>query len=311
MVTKADGFKSGASQVIGELDRADGTGRNLTDNGEGRIVWLEVLKAINRCLPVDPDGENRPEDLAMRNQVFLTGMECQKTNDVAAWFNAQRKWYEPPTIKGGGDSEAVEGQVTGPTGEGWIFQVTGYHFHNQETPQPGYSQAAQFVRETLMDNLLNTKILLPKVSEIGEEEVSMAELGIGYPILINPDIPKRVSVSKGEPGAPRTGMGGMMGGMMGMDEGYEMGMETEMSMGMGDQYMTMGGVTGQPKAKAEEEEEEEKPIDLLQFEFTVQFVWQKTPPSVRHGEVPGAVDEAAALDGGTDTTDTAETESNE
>ena len=315
VIAKSDGFKSGKAAAEGKFNTVGQTGHNLTENGEGRIVWLEVLKAINQCLPGDSDIENRPEDPSMRTQIFLEGVECQKIDDVAVWFNMQKEWYEPPTGAGGEDTAAGEddaeaadaGEGTGPTGPGWIFRLTGYHFHNQETPRAGYSQHAQFVRETLMHNLLNTKIMLPKVDEDGEEEVTLAELGISHPLLINPGRPHPVAVSKGRLGASRTGSigaGGEMGMMPdGMDTG---GMEMAgMEMAGDSRNGSAGGVPGRPNP---EEEEKEKPIDLLRFDFDVQFAWVKTPPSARHGAAPDAASEVEEMLG---ETNTAETESSE
>jgi len=325
VVSKSDGFKTGAAKAESDFNTVGKTGHDLTQNGEGRIVWLEVLKAINQCLPVDPDVENRPEDPSMRNQIFLTGMECQKTDDLERWFSSVKKWYEPPAGEGGGDAksgdaaedDALEGGargVAGPKGEGWVFLVSGYHFHNHETPQPGYSQGAQFVRETLMHNLLNMKVTLPKVNEEGEEEVNLPDLGIGFPVLIDPGVPKAVAVVKGKPGESGTGVGGMRPGMMGgmgtMDMSKMMEMMGTMGPPGGLQNGPGAGMLGQPIVDEEEEEEEEKPIDLLQFVFEVQFVWEKTPPSVRHGIVPDADadTDAEALD---EETETAEAESSE
>ena len=128
----------------------------------------------------------------------------------------------------------------------------------------------------------------------------MADLGIGYPVLIDPRVPVAVEVKKGEPGAEKTGFAG--GGMMdmGMDMGMGMGMGEEMGAGMEmgmdpgmDGRMNMGGPAmpgrrGTTPLKGDaEEEEKDKPIPLLKFDFEVEFVWQKTPPKVRHSGSSG------------------------
>ncbi len=322
VVTKSDGFKTNQSAAKGTFDAAKKTGHNLVDNGEGRIVWLEVLKAINECLPVDPE-ETRPEDISMRGQVFLEGVGCTKVDDLSMWFNSRKQWYEPLTLKellamadadadAGAEAAPADEEASGPTGEGWVFTVKGYHFHNQETPQENYSQGAQFLRETLLANLMKKTITLPKVDNAGTEEVSMAELGVGYPLQIDPGRPKPVEVVKGEAGVPsagRMGSGGMGGDYMGGMEmgGMEMGGMEMGGMEMGGMEMEMGGMDqygGNPGGGAAgpgagagvrpEEEEKAKPIPLLKFDFDVEFVWQKRPASVRHADSAKAALTAAS-----------------
>jgi type IV pilus assembly protein PilM len=89
-----------------------------------------------------------------------------------------------------------EGATTpGPSGEGWIIQITGHHFHNQSRPI-----GDEYVKETLLMKLLNmddpkkgTLISLPisvpgpdgKKTEIKMTQVSIKDLGISYPVLMN------------------------------------------------------------------------------------------------------------------------------
>jgi type IV pilus assembly protein PilM len=73
----------------------------------------------------------------------------------------------------------------GPSGEGWIIQITGHHFHNQSRPM-----VDEYVREYLLRDLLNmrdpkkgTLISLPgKDGKI--TQVSIKDLGISYPVLM-------------------------------------------------------------------------------------------------------------------------------
>jgi type IV pilus assembly protein PilM len=317
VISLASGYKSRASEAESEFSDVDKIGRSLTDNVEGRILWLEVLRAINHCLPVDK-GEP-PKEVYLRNQVFLTNVECQKVTDLATWFTAQGKWYEAPkdaagaTAAAGADTavaaagadtaaaatgaEATEGAVAGPSGEGWVFELNGYHYHSRakvDEVGPNYLHGAQYVRESLMKNLLNVKPILPKVDGQGEEEVSMRNLGVSFPILVDPKAPYPVLVKKGEPvplepgTMPGAAGGGMMGGYGG---GYDAMMESmEEDRGgmeeMEDQYrrgMGMGAYgPSVPGAAAGEVKEEEPALELQRFDFKVQFAWQQTKPSERH-----------------------------
>ncbi len=74
----------------------------------------------------------------------------------------------------------------GPSGEGWVIQITGHHFHNQTRPT-----GDEYVRETLLKKLLNkddpkkgTLISLPG-PDGKSTQVSIKDLGISYPVLMN------------------------------------------------------------------------------------------------------------------------------
>jgi type IV pilus assembly protein PilM len=77
-----------------------------------------------------------------------------------------------------GEPAAVPG---GPTGPGWVVQITGHHFHNEERGNEG----EQFVRSTLVRGLLGEGdgITVAAGSRAGEQ-VSVADLGIGFPVLV-------------------------------------------------------------------------------------------------------------------------------
>ena len=74
----------------------------------------------------------------------------------------------------------------GPSGEGWVIQIIGHHFHNQTRPT-----GDEYIRETLLKKLLNkddpkkgTLISLPG-PDGKSTQVSIKDLGISYPVLLN------------------------------------------------------------------------------------------------------------------------------
>lgn len=159
----------------------------------------------------------------------------------------------------------------------WLIQLTGYHYHNSE--EADINQGAQYVRNTLIRNLQELEIQLPtgdKQQEDGKQKlevVTMTELGISYPSLINPgNINEEIVVDRdAEPengnetaaAAPGRAAGGAAG--LGMARG---GMEGGPGgIGMG------GGFAGNANAPT---------LKLRRFDFVVQFLWRPTPPTVRH-----------------------------
>ncbi len=308
---KASEFESEVSAAATEFNDIDGIGANLTGNVEGRLVWNELMKAIHSCLPYDPP-DARPEDISQRNELHVTSFDCQRIDDPASWVEKmkQQEWYEPPpsgdeetpaaaTVASADQSDtaadadesdseddtAVEAGSKNPV---WVIQLTGYHYHNFEVAGP--NQGAQYVRNTLIKNLHNGKVILPKYKpvgvdeiipegfEIGDEpfeEVTMKQLGIGFPVLINPGRVRTVRIANpdAEPVAV-TAQGGAYSGL----EGYAGGMQ-----GYGEAPPAAPSPTTSEKtAEGDEDEEQEPPyFEERQFDFVVQFIWKVTPPYQR------------------------------
>jgi type IV pilus assembly protein PilM len=67
----------------------------------------------------------------------------------------------------------------GPTGPGWVIQLTGYHYHNDDF----IHRTATYVQETLAQNLREKKVKV--IDHTGAEtEIPIKELGIGYPVIL-------------------------------------------------------------------------------------------------------------------------------
>ena len=73
----------------------------------------------------------------------------------------------------------------GPTGEGWVIQLKGYHYHNAN---PGEEEGGQYVVSTLMKNLQSGTVDLPVPQGNGKppllKSVPISALGISCPVLI-------------------------------------------------------------------------------------------------------------------------------
>ena len=311
-IDQADNVIRNSSQLKSEAGAADGgfkstdqIGQHLLGNVEGRLRWLELMRAIDRCLPRDvskveskketlqPAGElskaAKPveskdesaskntdsnalqEQITDRNELHVKNLECQYCDDVSTWFSIVKQWYRGPDLgaqSGGASAEASqtttpdagqaaapaasgtaeqqagESNFTGPKGSGWIVKLEGYHYHNNKQ-KAGDDDGAQFVRNTLIDNLLKEKVELPNGDGI-MEDVSMRELGITYPVLINPKIVEQDEV----------------------DNPYA---HTDGS----------GTITGAAGRRGTAEDSAAGKIKLRRFDFVVQFCWQPKSPSER------------------------------
>ena len=148
-------------------------------------------------------------------ELHIKNLECQYCDDVSTWFALVKQWYRGPDVAaqtggapaatspatgdavaapapaaaapdpGTGEPSGEQANLSGPKGPGWIIKIEGYHYHNDM--KSGNKFGAQYVRDTLLENLLNMKVKLPKGDGSGElEEFTMGELGITYPVLVNP-----------------------------------------------------------------------------------------------------------------------------
>jgi type IV pilus assembly protein PilM len=233
-----------------EFDRINEVGEGLVGNVDGRLLWLELLSAINQCLPSDP-ADKRPEKIWDRNEIHITGLECEFFPELATWYQmgianriseAEKAALarpleaapaaagtvgqadgqpagQPPAgpdpaaddaatapegaaaptepgadpgaaVPAGGVDPNVDPSLAaaaeavpdpGPNGPGWVIELRGHHYHNEDLTR----QTVEFVRSTLIENLRNKKIkLADKDGNISE--VPIAELGIGYPVITSP-----------------------------------------------------------------------------------------------------------------------------
>jgi type IV pilus assembly protein PilM len=337
VVSTAQTNRSEAETARAAFDSTDEIGQHLIGNVEGRILWLELLHALNQCLPqAEKDDATPPEEvesglppareIAEREELHITSVESQKVDDLGQWFARvyRNGWYQPaegeqigaadpaataaggqpaggmgmgggmgaggmgggmgaggmagpgmvgPAVPagmgygeemGGGASGGVLPPVEGgPTGPGWVIQLTGYHYHNFTEAQR--VQGAQYVRDTLIEKLRNGRIALPRVDADGKELVSMAELGVSFPALLNPGTAQKVIVDLNPAGGevPSDGRGMMR---------------------------PRPGRPGQQNG----DDGEDNTVELQRFDFTVHFCWKPVTPSERHQRRLEAEQRAAA-----------------
>lgn len=148
-----------------------------------------------------------------------------------------------------------EDELAGPTAEesGWVVQITGYHFHN--SPAARENMGAQYVRNTLIDQL--DRGTLELINENNEPEVvTMKELGISHPIIAMDEVPRTVQIPNPKYDPPALGTGGMA-----------------------DEYG--GGYGMNPEEQIDPSKIEPPTIQVKVYRFTVQFCWRESPLSKR------------------------------
>jgi type IV pilus assembly protein PilM len=276
--------------------------RHLLDLYERRFQALDLMRALTTLLPSDPP-DAVPEDPADRNEIHIASLDMQYFPDLSVWFQGvEDEWAltrraaeraasgrqgEDEETSGEGDAgpdqeepspaplepgmtgdEAAAGP-SGPSGPGWVVQIVGYHYHNEDRHKP--LEGEQFVREGLINKLLDetTRVPVSAGPMVSAAEakgqpatVSVADLGIGFPVIVERDRVRTVPVSAGR--------------------GTEAG---------GGRFPGMPGMPGMPRGEFDDGVEE--PLELKRYAFTLQFTWQpEVPGGSLRPVAPAAGDDA-------------------
>lgn len=288
--SKSDGFKSTNSEIHTAFEQIKETGERLVSNVEDRLLWLELMKAIEAAMPRDPrpleEREETAEDISNRPELHIEAIDAQEFADLQGeWFSSVESVYmerrgmsdagaegdlagdgtgdEFAVDDGGGDFGGDEGDGEGGgglSGPGWVIQLTGYHYHNKDKT----NQTSRFVKNTLIKNLEEGFVELPDGPNGEMVKVSFADLGISHPWVVEDKKIQKEVIDLDAPvgGAATQRGGGGYGSEFGGEGGY-------------------GGIRTGAAATGEDEEEETSIVELDKYEFIVQFVWQETPKSKR------------------------------
>ena len=197
------GHLSKDETLQGELGKLQAIGTELAGNGDRRLLWLELFRAINQALPRDADFQpgviRNPEDkpFSQRSDLYIEAVETQHFEDLTKWFTDDVKkryllsqpWLTqlaPATAEGEGNDqggatagEAAATEIAGPDGPGWVIEVRGYHYFNDNIR----TSRAQHVRNTFIKRLAMQKVRLPR-GDGNLEVFSMEELGVSFALLL-------------------------------------------------------------------------------------------------------------------------------
>lgn len=204
--------------------------------------WKQTHPAEGLADPLAGNEESPPADAA----AVAGGDTPAAADSPPAEENAGPAAADEAPADEDGDTEEK-----GPEGAGWVIELAGHHFHNEPHHKP--EEAAQFLRSTLIKNLLGkaAKVVVAGGPRAGET-VAVKELGIGYPVIVSSSPVRTVRIATGS-GASGGGDSGMMPPRGGPPRGRGAG----------------GG--GEPTA-------DDGMIALRRYDFIVQFVWQPRTP---------------------------------
>ncbi|MBI83478.1 MAG: pilus assembly protein PilM [Planctomycetaceae bacterium] len=197
--SKSKQFETTDRQQTQEFEKLRTIGEAIVSDEEGRLLYPELLLAIHAALPGDSvlQGEVTLQPLSGRPTLYVQTIESKFYVELSKWWNDEyKKTYQEsltPDSESSSDveEESAEGNAgqakqkteakdPGPKGTGWVIELRGYHYHNEDPTNQGW----EYVRGTLVRNLQTGTVTLPDGPEGNLIPVGMKELGIQYPLLL-------------------------------------------------------------------------------------------------------------------------------
>ncbi|QDT72155.1 pilus assembly protein PilM [Lacipirellula limnantheis] len=283
--TSADGLEAERASIKTAAEGLIKTQEQLTSNVEGRLEWLDLIKALDASLPRDPRPREENADHVMsRNELHITALDERHFADLAAEYitPVDAKYLEsknedavaagdPAAAAGApadaagatadpaaGGAAAAPGEA--PTGPGFVIQLTGYHYHNADQT----NQTRKFVIDTLVKALEEGTVKLPDGYDEASKkltgelvDVSLKDMGISRPWLV---AGKPLKSEPIDPDAALMGDGGIGGGM---PAGF--GALAPAAPVAGAEGAAPGVDPALPVSKI---------FEVKRYDFVVQFCWQ-------------------------------------
>ncbi|MEQ8791236.1 MAG: pilus assembly protein PilM [Pirellulaceae bacterium] len=283
-----------------ELEHVRSVGEEVVGNADRKLLWLELLKALNDALPVDAKSldpvskvkriyhpSERP--FTDREELQVEFIESEFYPDLSVWFNEEvaRRYHDEQVAagvvtapaEGEGQDPALAPQPAvgpdgqplkpGPNGPGWVIEIKGYHYHNSLNSITAGNGDVVYVRNTLLKNLRDMTVSLPtdptNPDDPNKTEFTFEELGIGYAIIAETNKVQRNFREPNPEAAVAT-----TGGGSAFDNGE--------NLDGGEEFAPM---PVKPAVPAEGEAEVPADFEAPKYEFRVQLCWQEKRLSER------------------------------
>lgn len=278
--------------------------------GRRNMLWPEVYKAINECLPREEGEEKDTTDIQLRNRISINSITNVHLADVKQWFDTLSEVQK--------ESMSEYDKEHPPSGDGYIFILEGSHYHHEEDEPE--MQELSYVKNVFLKSetgLQNWTVPTEDGTQqdVGRLGISHArvELVHKYDIEYNPRGPEAtLAAREGEQrlnmfnrgfalqqgrrgGASVTRPGGLGIGGFGTDAEEDYASRGPVGRSGG---FAGGGRFGQrpgtiPVRGTVPFEEPDPNIQYIKkTEFTVQFVWKPTPPQDRVDDPPYAASQS-------------------
>jgi len=276
---KWKGYTSSYDSADGRYNGAKQAGAKLVE-GVKDTTWLEFYKALDECLPRD-EGEALDEtDIEKRNRIMIETITAKKEEDLAKWHETLEESVILQTEETAKKEYGIE-SLAPPEGEGYLFTLTGEHYHHVE---------GKGVTDVGMNYLLNT--VLPDLLDWQKKKkdgsvIDVRRLGISYPVVLYADLQMveletrskqirkkakyNVFDKKNKP------FGNPQGGSLDPEMEMEMERSGFASPGIGGG----GGGSYNPEGTNTTRNENVEIKKVHRTTFAIQFVWKPTPVKER------------------------------
>ncbi|MDX1961628.1 MAG: type IV pilus assembly protein PilM [Pirellulales bacterium] len=194
----------------------DNLGQSMAQIAERQMLWPVLVHAVQQCLP---QAGKTPEEIiaqspevGKRDVISIGSVDCEMVPDLAVWFTGVKSKYESqhPNLKkttapaaDAAQAEAVppadasaaappadpnapppadasaEAPAYGPKGKGYVIELRGHHYHNNDSSA---DSGVQYLQKTFIRNLENKKIKIKNLDG-KEETVTLKELGVDFPVI--------------------------------------------------------------------------------------------------------------------------------
>lgn len=321
----ASTFQSRYSGVKSEIAEIQNRANGLIGDVSTRSLWLELMRAVNECLPRDTAETIDAEDPTKHRRIRITSLTTRKVPDPAIWFNtlspSAKGYLAPydqtaPAATPETAAAASDGAGTPAPPEWYVVTLVGNHIHHsgEQYTQRGIG----FVADTLLRNLQQWNV--QQDGSIGA--IPVGKMGISHATVIQNDtVPvldprnfTELDLDDSNPFGQRFGSGGRGGAGAGYAPGEMMEdyAPPEMAPGPGGGHggpMGSGGSFGARRPQIDrrtlenlenltrQSQDGELPYPEIELTtFTVQFLWNPIRPEQRTETRPVASAEGETPD---------------
>jgi type IV pilus assembly protein PilM len=287
-------YRDQDEQQATQLERINAISAELSEASETQGAWPELLSAIDQLLPRDPRFYNEDGTLQMiadpekvpfvdREEIYVDHIETKYNDDVTSWLESTLPAFR---YQQGEISEMASGQpVKGVkveyevTGEGFIVELKGHHFHNSPEKRRQSIHGIDFVSKRLLAGLIDGNITL--LNSQGEPtEYKPVDIGLYNPTLVAESKWQEVRIPNpnfGREGQQRSEEGNRGGD--GRGESGNRGQSRGNGRRGGGSDAGSGSDSGSDGENGEQEVKEF--FTVPRYDFVVQMIFIPTSPAER------------------------------
>lgn len=211
-------YESRDQEQLNQLARLNEVGDTAVGSADGRMLWLELMKAITAALPneVGPIEDLQKKPPEQRKEIYIQKLESKFFPDLSQWFDAtvQEKYSQQNANRKEMDANARDVEAPDLSGKsGWVIEIQGIHFQHHDQPSKG----TEYVRHYLVDQLEFGEVELPVGEGDQVELFKLSELGIMAPVEIAGELDSNFTLTPpdAEPDTNNAAVGGELARMSG------------------------------------------------------------------------------------------------